>query len=164
MLAGRCPRQGWILLTVSTRRWRLRAAQRGHCQPDKVGEELPVGRGEAEKEEEELRRAVARASGNKENIRSMLAVPRPSLSGWDRRASSLLSSVGRCRRTRTTSPTRGTWWPEDENWILAEVVSFNNSTGQYAVDDIDEEQKEESDPPPHHTCKPRDYLEGLVII
>ena len=44
------------------------------------------------------------------------------------------------------------------------MVSFNNSTGQYAVDDIDEEQKEESDPPPHHTCKPRDYLEGLVII
>ena len=30
----------------------------------------------------------------------------------------------------------------DENWILAEVVQFNNSTGRYEVDDIDEEQKE----------------------
>lgn len=29
----------------------------------------------------------------------------------------------------------------DENWILAEVVSYNASTGKYEVDDIDEEQK-----------------------
>ena len=30
----------------------------------------------------------------------------------------------------------------DENWILAEVVSYNASTGKYEVDDIDEEQKD----------------------
>ncbi|XP_021967616.1 SAGA-associated factor 29 [Folsomia candida] len=30
----------------------------------------------------------------------------------------------------------------DENWILAEVVSYNGSTQKYEVDDIDEEQKE----------------------
>ena len=30
----------------------------------------------------------------------------------------------------------------DENWILAEVVSHNGSSGRYEVDDIDEEQKE----------------------
>lgn len=29
----------------------------------------------------------------------------------------------------------------DENWILAEVVSYNTS-GKYEVDDIDEEQKD----------------------
>ena len=32
--------------------------------------------------------------------------------------------------------------PEDENWILCEVVSFNAATGKYDVDDIDEEQKD----------------------
>lgn len=30
----------------------------------------------------------------------------------------------------------------DENWILAEVVSYNHMTNKYDVDDIDEEQKE----------------------
>ncbi|CAL8093228.1 unnamed protein product [Orchesella dallaii] len=30
----------------------------------------------------------------------------------------------------------------DENWILAEVVSYNSITSKYEVDDIDEEQKE----------------------
>lgn len=30
---------------------------------------------------------------------------------------------------------------EEENWILAEVVTFNTSTNKYEVDDIDEEQK-----------------------
>ena len=30
----------------------------------------------------------------------------------------------------------------DENWILAEVVSYSGSSGRYEVDDIDEEQKE----------------------
>lgn len=30
----------------------------------------------------------------------------------------------------------------DENWILAEVVSYLSSSGRYEVDDIDEEQKE----------------------
>ena len=31
---------------------------------------------------------------------------------------------------------------QEENWILAEVVSYNPSTGKYEVDDIDEEQKD----------------------
>ncbi|XP_026285359.1 SAGA-associated factor 29 isoform X2 [Frankliniella occidentalis] len=31
---------------------------------------------------------------------------------------------------------------EEENWILAEVVSYNGATGRYEVDDIDEEQKD----------------------
>lgn len=31
---------------------------------------------------------------------------------------------------------------EEENWILAEVVSYNSATGRYEVDDIDEEQKD----------------------
>ncbi|XP_051157721.1 SAGA-associated factor 29 [Leptopilina boulardi] len=31
---------------------------------------------------------------------------------------------------------------EEENWILAEVVSFNSTTNKYEVDDIDEEQKD----------------------
>ena len=30
----------------------------------------------------------------------------------------------------------------DENWILAEVVSYNHSSAKYEVDDIDEEQKD----------------------
>ena len=30
----------------------------------------------------------------------------------------------------------------DENWILAEVVSYNASSAKYEVDDIDEEQKD----------------------
>ncbi|UYV65962.1 CCDC101 [Cordylochernes scorpioides] len=32
--------------------------------------------------------------------------------------------------------------PDDENWILAEVMGYNPSTNKYEVDDIDEEQKE----------------------
>lgn len=31
---------------------------------------------------------------------------------------------------------------EEENWILAEVVTFNSATNKYEVDDIDEEQKD----------------------
>ena len=30
----------------------------------------------------------------------------------------------------------------EDNWILAEVVSYNPATNKYEVDDIDEEQKE----------------------
>lgn len=30
----------------------------------------------------------------------------------------------------------------EDNWILAEIVSFNATTNKYEVDDIDEEQKE----------------------
>ncbi|XP_053213166.1 SAGA-associated factor 29-like [Panonychus citri] len=31
---------------------------------------------------------------------------------------------------------------DDENWILAEIVSYNSNTNKYEIDDIDEEQKE----------------------
>ena len=31
----------------------------------------------------------------------------------------------------------------EENWILAEVVSFNNHAGKYEVDDIDAEEGKE---------------------
>uniref|UniRef100_A0A672PGT1 SAGA complex associated factor 29 n=1 Tax=Sinocyclocheilus grahami TaxID=75366 RepID=A0A672PGT1_SINGR len=34
----------------------------------------------------------------------------------------------------------------DEQWILAEVVSYNHSTNKYEVDDIDEEANPETDP------------------
>ena len=30
----------------------------------------------------------------------------------------------------------------EENWILAEVVQYNQTTNKYEVDDIDEEQKD----------------------
>ena len=30
----------------------------------------------------------------------------------------------------------------EENWILAEVISYNPSSGKYEVEDIDEEQRE----------------------
>eukprot|EP00090_Calanus_glacialis_P037152 TRINITY_DN6371_c0_g1_i1.p1 TRINITY_DN6371_c0_g1~~TRINITY_DN6371_c0_g1_i1.p1 ORF type:complete len:290 (-),score=115.10 TRINITY_DN6371_c0_g1_i1:82-951(-) len=126
--------------------------------------------GEAEKEEEELRRAVekiyqirtlrnemrlaARASGNKENIRraahmKMLAnnaqtIPLwvgqegeqpPQLCGAVQADQNYVANMG----DMVAALVKG---PEDENWILAEVVSFNNSTGKYDVDDIDEEQKD----------------------
>jgi len=126
--------------------------------------------GEAEKEEEELRRAVekiyqirtlrnemrlaARASGNKENIRraahmKMLAnsaqtIPLwvgqegeqpPQLCGAVQADQNYVAIMG----DMVAALVKG---PEDENWILAEVVSFNNSTGKYDVDDIDEEQKD----------------------
>jgi len=125
---------------------------------------------EAEKEEEELRRAVekiyqirtlrnemrlaARASGNKENIRraahmKMLAnsaqtIPLwvgqegeqpPQLCGAVQADQAYVANMG----DMVAALVKG---PEDENWILAEVVSFNHSTGKYDVDDIDEEQKD----------------------
>jgi len=126
--------------------------------------------GEAEKEEEELRRAVekiyqirnlrnemrlaARASGNKENIRraahmKMLAnsaqtIPLwvgqegeqpPQLCGAVQADQNYVANMG----DMVAALVKG---PEDENWILAEVVSFNQGTGKYDVDDIDEEQKD----------------------
>eukprot|EP00092_Neocalanus_flemingeri_P001443 GFUD01001541.1.p1 GENE.GFUD01001541.1~~GFUD01001541.1.p1 ORF type:complete len:290 (+),score=110.65 GFUD01001541.1:1752-2621(+) len=126
--------------------------------------------GEAEKEEEELRRALdkiyqirtlrnemrlaARASGNKENIRraahmKMLAnsaqtIPLwvgqegeqpPQLCGAVQADQNYVASTG----DMVAALVKG---PEDENWILAEVVTFSNSTGKYDVDDIDEEQKD----------------------
>ena len=53
--------------------------------------------------------------------------------------------------------------PEDENWILAEVVSYNPVTTKYDVDDIDEEQKD------RHTLSKRyrmgdDYPGGERIL
>ena len=30
----------------------------------------------------------------------------------------------------------------DENWILAEVISYNTNSNKYTIDDIDEEGKE----------------------
>jgi len=126
--------------------------------------------GEAEKEEEELRRALdkiyqirtlrnemrlaARASGNKENIRraahmKMLAnsaqtIPLwvgqegdqpPQLCGAVSADQNYVANTG----DMVAALVKG---PEDENWILAEVVSFSHSTGKYDVDDIDEEQKD----------------------
>lgn len=126
--------------------------------------------GESEKEEEELRRAVekiyqirslrnemrlaARASGNKENIRraahmKMLAnsaqtIPLwvgqegeqpPQLCGAIQADQNYVANMG----DMVAALVKG---PEDENWILAEVVSYNHGTGKYDVDDIDEEQKD----------------------
>lgn len=125
--------------------------------------------GEAEKEEEDLRkilekiyqirnlrnemRLAARASGNKENIRraahmKMLAnsaqtIPLwvgqdgeepPELCGAVPADQNYVANVG----DMVAALVKG---PEDENWILAEVVTFNTSTGKYDVDDIDEEDK-----------------------
>jgi len=126
--------------------------------------------GEAEKEEEELRRALekiyqiralrneirlaAKASGNKENIRraahmKMLAISAqtiplwvgqdgeepPELCGAVQADQAYVAKAG----DMVAALVKG---PEDENWILAEVVSFNQASGKYDVDDIDEEQKD----------------------
>jgi len=125
---------------------------------------------DSEKEEEELRKALdkiyqirrlrnemrlaARASGNKENIRraahmKMLAssaqtIPLwvgkdeeepPELCGCIPADSSYVAEQG----DMVAALVKG---PEDENWILAEVVSYNPVTTKYDVDDIDEEQKD----------------------
>ena len=47
--------------------------------------------------------------------------------------------------------------PEDENWILAEVVAYNSVTGKYDVDDIDEEQKD------RHTLSKRCKMEFRTL-
>lgn len=47
--------------------------------------------------------------------------------------------------------------PEDENWILSEVVNYNSMTGKYDVDDIDEEQKD------RHTLSKR-YLLSIYML
>ncbi|XP_023320209.1 SAGA-associated factor 29 [Eurytemora carolleeae] len=125
---------------------------------------------DSEKEEEELRKALdkiynirrlrnemrlaARASGNKENIRraahmKMLAssaqtIPLwvgkdgeepPELCGSIPADQSYIAEQG----DMVAALVKG---PEDENWILAEVVAYNSVTGKYDVDDIDEEQKD----------------------
>ena len=125
--------------------------------------------GDAEREEEELRRTLdkiytirnlrnemrmaARANGNKENIRraahmKMLAnsaqtIPLwvgqdgeepPELCGAIPADGSYVANVG----DMVAALVKG---PEDENWILAEVVTYSATTGKYEVDDIDEEDK-----------------------
>ena len=125
--------------------------------------------GDSEREEEELRRILdkiylirnlrnemrlaARANGNKENIRraahmKMLAnsaqtIPLwvgqdgeepPELCGAIPCDGNYVANVG----DMVAALVKG---PEDENWILAEVVSYSATTGKYDVDDIDEEDK-----------------------
>ena len=46
--------------------------------------------------------------------------------------------------------------PEDENWILSEVVGYNAIAGKYDVDDIDEEQKD------RHTLSKR-YIYFIIL-
>jgi len=125
--------------------------------------------GEAEKEEEELRKALekiyhirnlrneirlaARASGNKENIRraahmKMLAVSAQTIPLWvgqdgeepPQLCGAVPADQNYVAKTgdMVAALVKG---PEDENWILAEVVSYNATSGKYDVDDIDEEDK-----------------------
>ena len=124
---------------------------------------------EADREEEELRRALekiyqirnlrnemrlaARQNGNKENIRraahmKMLSISAktiplwvgqdgeepPPLCGAVPADPSYVAPIG----DMVAALVKG---PEDENWILAEVVSYSQNTGKYDVDDIDEEEK-----------------------
>ncbi|XP_040574722.1 SAGA-associated factor 29 [Lepeophtheirus salmonis] len=129
------------------------------------------GISDAEKEEDLLRQALskiyqirqirseiriqARNSGNKETIRrgalmKMLAISAETIPLWVGREgeeapplcgaippeSNYTANPGDMAAALVRSP------DGDENWILAEVVSFNSSTGKYEVDDIDEEQKD----------------------
>ncbi len=64
----------------------------------------------------------------------------------------------------------------DENWILAEVVSYNHSASKYEVDDIDEEQKDRHNlsrrrviPLPTMRANPETnpealYVQGTVVM
>ena len=125
---------------------------------------------DADREEEELRKALekiykirnlrnemrlaARQNGNKENIRraahmkmlkmNAMTIPLwvgvdgeepPPLCGSVPADSSYVAAVGDMGAALVKGP-------EDENWILAEVVSYNQTSGKYDVDDIDEEQKD----------------------
>jgi len=123
-----------------------------------------------EKEEEELRKAVdkiyhirrlrnemrlaARASGNKENIRraahmKLLASSAQTIPMWvGRDGEEPPELCGSIPADQSYVAEQGDMvaalvkGPEDENWILAEVVAYNSVTGKYDVDDIDEEQKD----------------------
>jgi len=125
---------------------------------------------EAGKEEEELRKALEKiyqvralrneirlaqkASGNKENIRraahmKMLAISAQTIPLWvGQEGEQPPELCGAVEASPNYVAVRGDMvaalvkGPEDENWILAEVVSFNQATGKYDVDDIDEEQKD----------------------
>lgn len=100
-------------------------------------------------------RIASRNAGNKETIRrgalmKMLAssaetIPLwvgkegespPALAGAISAEGSYVATCGDMVAALVKSP------DGDENWILAEVVSYNHSTGKYEVDDIDEEQKD----------------------
>jgi len=126
---------------------------------------------EANKEEELLRKSLdkiyqirsirhemriaSRNAGNKETIRrgalmKMLATSAETIPLWVGREgesppplagavppeSNYVATCGDMAAALVRSP------EGDENWILAEVVSYNGSTGKYEVDDIDEEQKD----------------------
>ena len=126
---------------------------------------------DSDKEEEEIRKALekiyqirnlrnemrlaARQNGNKENIRraahmKMLAISAQTIPLWVGQEGeeppplcgavpadpNYVAKIG----DMVASLVKG---PEgEENWILAEVVSYNANTGKYDVDDIDEEQKD----------------------
>lgn len=127
---------------------------------------------EASKEEEFLRKSLdkiyqirqvrhemriaSRNAGNKETIRrgalmKMLATSAETIPLWVGRESeasppplagavppeaNYVAACGDMAAALVRSP------DGDENWILAEVVSYSSSTGKYEVDDIDEEQKD----------------------
>lgn len=126
---------------------------------------------DSEREEETLRKALdkiydirkirheirmaARNAGNKETIRrgalmKMLATSAetiplwvgrdgedpPSLCGAVPADSNYAAQPGDMVAALVRSP------DGDENWILAETVSYNHSSAKYEVDDIDEEQKD----------------------
>lgn len=136
----------------------------------KLQKQYQQGISDCEKEEEELRKALdkiyqirnlrnemrlaARQNGNKENIRraahmKMLAISAqtiplwvgednedpPPLCGSVPADPNYVAEVG----DMVAALVRG---PDDENWILAEVVSYNATNQKYDVDDIDEEQKD----------------------
>ena len=99
-------------------------------------------------------RLAARASGNKENIRraahmKMLASSAQTIPLWVGRDGESPPELCGCipadgayvaeQGDMVAALVKG---PEDENWILAEVVAYNAVTGKYDVDDIDEEQKD----------------------
>lgn len=126
---------------------------------------------DADKEEELLRKALdkiyqirqirsemriaARNAGNKETIRrgalmKMLATSAQTIPLWVGREgedppplcgaipaeANYVAQTGDMAAALVRSP------DGDENWILAEVVTYNQTTGRYEVDDIDEEQKD----------------------
>ena len=100
-------------------------------------------------------RLAARQNGNKENIRraahmKMLAISAqtiplwvggegeepPPLCGSVPADPSYVAKIGDMVAALVKGP------EGEENWILAEVVTYNSNTCKYDVDDIDEEQKD----------------------
>lgn len=102
-------------------------------------------------------RLAARNAGNKETIRrgalmKMLATSAETIPLWVGKEgesppplcgaippeSNFVAAAG----DMAAALVRSTDGDGDENWILAEVVSYNPTSGKYEVDDIDEEQKD----------------------